>query len=268
MGGRLAASLTSSNLIGLYTSLFSPGKYALPLTDPTSNPDAPSPTMTVLEEEKSPSCREARQVPLDHGIQVLDAEADALYNLARFYKTNCFARKSFNNAVHTLAGRVKAGGKIVIIGVGKSGHIARKLAAMLQSLGVLSVFLHPTEALHGDLGLVQPHDVAVFLSSSGGTSEILLLLSHLEAALPVVLITSHERPETCEFMVQRPEAILLPAPVAECEYSMLGVSAPSISTTAALALGDALAISTARIVHPSLPAVFAHNHPGGIIRMG
>lgn len=219
----------------------------------------------VLNMGKSPAWIRKQRTPLDCGLHVLQTEADALHNLVRFYETHEHAQDSFNNAIRIIADRVSAGGKVIIVGVGKSGHIGKKLVAMLQSLGILAVFLHPTEALHGDLGLVNPEDIALFISSSGKTPEILLLLHYLDSSLPVILISSHEQPETCEFLSRRPDALLLPAPIPECEYVSFGVSSPSTSTTTSLALGDALSIAAAHEMHKNLATVFALNHPGGAI---
>ncbi|TQS32149.1 hypothetical protein Golomagni_07543 [Golovinomyces magnicellulatus] len=105
----------------------------------------------------------------------------------------------------------------------------------------------------------------MFITYSGSTQELLMLLPHLDEALPTILITSHTRHDTCKFMTQRPNTILLPAPVHEPEKTSFGVAAPTTSTTAALALGDAVAITIAAELHPSPAKVFATNHPGGAI---
>ncbi|KYK60388.1 hypothetical protein DCS_01525 [Drechmeria coniospora] len=202
---------------------------------------------------------------LARGLHVLNIEADALTNLSKLYETDDAARDGFDKAVRTIATRSAASGKLVVIGVGKSGHIGKKLVATLQSLAIRSVFLHPTEALHGDLGIVGPHDALLFITYSGKTQELLLLLPHLAEALPTIILTSHERPETCEFIKHRPNTILLPAPIPESEVTTFGVSAPSTSTTVALALCDALAITVANELHQNVPAEFARNHPGGAI---
>ena len=93
---------------------------------------------------------------LETAIHVISTEAAALDNLSQLYRTDASARRSFVAAVTTIATIVEAHGKLVICGVGKSGKIAQKLVATMNSLGVLAVYLHPTEALHGDLGLVRP----------------------------------------------------------------------------------------------------------------
>lgn len=214
-----------------------------------------------------PTCNDnsMHEQRLRGGIHVLSTEAHALDNLSRLYETDIVARNGFDQAVEVITSQAAAGGKLVIIGVGKSGHIGKKLVATFQSLSIRSVFLHPTEALHGDLGIVSPNDVLMFITYSGSTKELMLLLPHLEESLPTILLTSHTRGDTCEFIKQRPSTILLPAPVHEPEKTSFGVSAPTTSTTAALALGDALAITASSELHPNPARVFAKNHPGGAI---
>lgn len=202
---------------------------------------------------------------LHSGIHVLTIEAAALANLTKLYEVDAVARDGFNASIKAITRAAKTKGKLVIIGVGKSGHIGKKLVATFQSLAIRSVFLHPTEALHGDLGIVGPEDTLMFITYSGKTQELLLMLPHLDERLPTILLTSHVRRETCEFVKHRPNTILLPAPIPEPESVSFGVSAPSASTTAALALGDALALTAAHELHSCVSSMFAKNHPGGAI---
>ncbi|RCI08558.1 hypothetical protein L249_8833 [Ophiocordyceps polyrhachis-furcata BCC 54312] len=215
---------------------------------------------SLLSFDDGRTCADRR---IGRGLHVLATEAAALANLSRLYETDTTARDSFAAAVRIVARQ--GHGKLVVIGVGKSGHIGRKLVATLQSLAIRAVFLHPTEALHGDLGIVGPHDALLFISFSGRTHELLKLLPHLDEALPTIVLTSHTRPETCELLRRRPTAVLLPAPIPEPEEASFGVPAPSTSTTVALALCDALAVTAADELHCDVPAEFARNHPGGAI---
>ena len=91
------------------------------------------------------------------------------------------------------------------------------------------------------------------------------MLPHLDDSLPTILLTSHTRRETCEFIKRRPLTILVPSPIPESEQASFGVSAPSTSTTVALALGDALALTAANEMHRNVSTAFAKNHPGGAI---
>ncbi|KAK7424412.1 hypothetical protein QQZ08_008671 [Neonectria magnoliae] len=209
--------------------------------------------------------QQAKDQRLRDGIHVLNTEALALRNLTQLYETDPIAQEGFNRSVQVITQQETTRGKLVIIGVGKSGHIGQKLVATFKSLAIHAVFLHPTEALHGDLGIIGPHDTLMFITYSGKTQELLLMLPHLDRSLPVILLTSHTSYETCEFIKHRPDTILLPAPILEAEKMSFGVSAPTTSTTVALALGDALAIAAAKELHTSVSAVFASNHPGGAI---
>jgi len=202
---------------------------------------------------------------LREAVHVLNTEAAALMSLTRLYETDPIARDGFSRAVEAITRHKGDKGKLVIIGVGKSGHIGKKLVATFNSLAIHSVFLHPTEALHGDLGTIGRQDTLMFITFSGKTSEVLTLIPHLDRALPIILLTSHIRPDTCEFTRLRPDTILLPAPIHEPEMVSFGVSAPTTSTTVALAVGDAVAITASKELHCSVSTVFARNHPGGAI---
>ncbi|KAK7754006.1 hypothetical protein SLS62_004105 [Diatrype stigma] len=232
---------------------------------------------------------------LSTAIHVLNTEATALRDLVRLYETDRVAAAGFDAAIQTIItatrparqnrdwgrdrGSGSGGGKLVLVGVGKSGHIARKLVATFNSLGVRAAFLHPTEALHGDLGQLGPRDAVLFVTFSGRTPELLALLPHVDAGLATVVLTAHRAPEDCELVRRRPGMVLLPAPIHEPETVSFGVSAPTTSTTVALALGDALAVAAAQELHhrgaggagggggggSNVSAVFAQNHPGGAI---
>ncbi|KAK3942208.1 putative arabinose 5-phosphate isomerase [Diplogelasinospora grovesii] len=207
---------------------------------------------------------------LNGAVHVLSTETRALQSLTELYSTDRTAREGFDRAVEVITRRQgeRSGrnGKLVVIGVGKSGHIAKKLVATFNSLAIQAVFLHPTEALHGDLGQIGRNDTILLITFSGKTQELLTLLPHLGRTLPMILLTSHTRPETCEIIRCRPDTILLPAPIHESETQSFGVCAPTTSTTVALTVGDALAIVASQEIHAgSVAAVFAKNHPGGAI---
>ncbi|CAG8112445.1 unnamed protein product [Penicillium salamii] len=205
-------------------------------------------------------------------IHVIATERAALAHLEHIYQTDARAQTELARAVDRIAASVRDGGKLVVCGVGKSGKVGRKIEATMNSLGVYSAFLHPTEALHGDLGLVRPNDTVLLISFSGRSPELLALLPHLPQTVPVIALTSHTHPESCPLLTLHAPlgmGILLPAPIHEDEESSFGVSAPTSSTTVALSLGDALAIATARKLHTATgksPAeVFRGFHPGGAI---
>jgi arabinose-5-phosphate isomerase len=165
--------------------------------------------------------------PLRLAERVLRMEADGI--LAQVPRLG----EAFVRAVdllHACTGRVLVGG------MGKSGLIGRKIAATLASTGTAAYFLHPAEAMHGDLGLVSRGDVVLAISNSGETSELLGILEHLKrVGTPIVLLTGNPRST-----LARQSDVVLDVSVAEeaCPMNL----APTASTTAALAMGDALAV--------------------------
>jgi arabinose-5-phosphate isomerase len=141
---------------------------------------------------------------------------------------------SFAQAVELLAGRT---GRVIVSGVGKSGLIARKLAATLTSTGTPATYLHPVDSLHGDLGIVGRDDVAIVLSKSGDSDDLMGLLASLQRlAVPIIAITGGT-----DSLLARAATVVLDAGVSEeaCPHDL----APTSSTTVALALGDALAVA-------------------------
>jgi arabinose-5-phosphate isomerase len=162
----------------------------------------------------------------------------------------------FARAVDLVAGCTEARGRVVVTGMGKSGIIAQKIAATLNSTGTPSLFLHPAEALHGDLGMLAKGDVVIALSASGETEEILRLLATLKRVGDALISFCCEMGSTLALASD----VALDCGVAE-EACGLGL-APTASTTAMLALGDALAVSVAQR-RGFRAEDFADLHPGG-----
>lgn len=151
-------------------------------------------------------------------------------------------------------------GTVVVTGIGKAGLIGRKISATLASTGTRSIFLHPVEAVHGDLGRVRSDDVALVLSQSGETAEVLRLAPSLaELRVPIVAVTGR----AASSLGQRSTVVLELGPLQEA--CSLGL-APSTSTTAMLALGDALALVTSRL-RAFGRHDFARVHPAGNLGM-
>lgn len=147
-------------------------------------------------------------------------------------------------------------GKIAIAGVGKSGLIGRKIAATLTSTGTAAFYLHPGDALHGDLGIVCPGDVAVILSNSGETDELIAIFPHLKhRQIPIIAILGN-----LNSTLARNADVVLDASV-DKEACPLNL-APTTSTTVALAIGDAVAMTLMQ-VKGLTPEDFALNHPAG-----
>ena len=147
-------------------------------------------------------------------------------------------------------------GRVVVTGMGKSGHIGGKIAATLASTGTPAFFVHPGEAQHGDLGMIQPQDVVIAISNSGETGEILTILPIIKR-MGAKLIALTGNPKSS---LARQADAHLDAGVAKeaCPLNL----APTSSTTAALALGDALAVALLK-TRNFTPEDFARSHPGG-----
>jgi|BEDMetMinimDraft_2_1075160.scaffolds.fasta_scaffold01167_5 arabinose-5-phosphate isomerase len=178
---------------------------------------------------------------------VLAAEAAGLEALAA----------SLDGAFSAAVARLAAiEGRVVVSGMGKSGHIARKIAATLASTGTPALFVHPAEASHGDLGMIVPGDAVLLLSNSGETPELADLIAHCRRfALPLVAITA----EAGSTLAKQADIVLLLPKVREaCPMGL----APTTSTTMQLALGDALAVALLRR-RGFTAADFRQFHPGG-----
>src|SRR5580658_1317560 len=149
-------------------------------------------------------------------------------------------------------------GRVVVAGMGKSGHVARKIAATLASTGTPAFFLHPAEAHHGDLGMLTRSDVMLALSNSGETPELVLLLPHLKR-MGVPLITMSGKQDST---LARASAVMLDVSVSEeaCPLNL----APTASTAASLAMGDALAVALLE-ARGFTAQDFALSHPGGTL---
>lgn len=149
-----------------------------------------------------------------------------------------------------------AKGRVIVSGMGKSGHIARKIAATLASTGTPAQFVHPAEASHGDLGMVTQGDVALVLSNSGETPELADIIAHSRRfGIPLIGVASRAG---STLLTQADVAILLPQAEEACGTGIV----PTTSTTMTLALGDALAVALMEHRHFT-PEHFRTFHPGG-----
>ncbi|MBL9052754.1 MAG: KpsF/GutQ family sugar-phosphate isomerase [Tabrizicola sp.] len=181
------------------------------------------------------------------GQRVIRREAEALSTLAETLGA------SFSRAVALL---LQARGRVIVSGMGKSGHIARKIAATFASTGTPAHFVHPAEASHGDLGMVAEGDVLIVLSNSGETPELADILAHAKRfSIPLIAVAGRE---ASTLMRQADVGLLLPQVAEACDTGIV----PTTSTTMTLALGDALAI--ALMEHRAFtPDHFRLFHPGG-----
>ncbi len=185
----------------------------------------------------------------DSGLRTIEIEASAVAALKERIDEN-FAR-----ACETL---LRCEGRIVVTGIGKSGHIANKLAATLASTGAPALFMHAAEASHGDLGMLTRQDAVIALSGSGNTQELVALLPLIKRiACPLIALTGNPRSQlACEADVHLDVSVEREA----CPHNL----APTSSTTATLAMGDALAVALLE-ARGFTAEDFALSHPGGTL---
>ena len=181
------------------------------------------------------------------GKVVVEIEAAALLKLADNLPTD-FSR--------TIEAVLKTRGRVIVSGIGKSGHVGRKIAATLASTGTPSSFVHATEASHGDLGMITTDDFCLVISNSGETSELNDILTHAKRfAIPTAVISSSKN---SSLMQAADFKLALPNAPEACAISM----APTTSTMLTMALGDALAVSLME-KRDFKPEDFRILHPGG-----
>jgi arabinose-5-phosphate isomerase len=184
----------------------------------------------------------------DRVVGLMRAEAEAIAQAASRCRAAPLAK-----AVRFL---VSCKGKVVVSGAGKSGIVGRKIASTLSSTGTPAIYMHPAEAIHGDLGLLATGDVGLLLSNSGESEEILALVPHLkQRGLPLIALVG----DPASTLARAADAVLDAG--VEREACPLNL-APTASTAVALALGDALALAVMHL-RGFTPADFARNHPGG-----
>jgi len=192
-----------------------------------------------------PSHQEFRQ----WGQQVLETEIGALQEITQYIN------EDFAKACQLV---LSCKGKVIVMGMGKSGHIANKIAATLASTGTPAFFVHPSEASHGDLGMISRDDVVLAISNSGSSSEILTLFPVMErVGVPVISMTGDSHSSMAKLA-----QIHLCIAVSK-EACPLGL-APTSSTTATLAMGDALAVALLQAKGFTADD-FALSHPGGAL---
>jgi len=184
---------------------------------------------------------------VDSGRRVIAREAEALAMLGAGLD------ESFTKAVELM---LQAKGRVIVSGMGKSGHIARKIAATLASTGTPAHFVHPAEASHGDLGMLAKGDVALVLSNSGETPELADIIAYTRRfSIPMIGVAGRAG---STLLREADVAILLPPAPEACETGIV----PTTSTTMTLALGDALAVTL--MEHRRFtPEHFRTFHPGG-----
>src|SRR5210317_1061089 len=186
---------------------------------------------------------------IQKAIEVLKIEADGITNLARRIDEN------FSEMVELI---FNTSGRLIIGGIGKSGIVGRKIVATLNRTGTRSLFLHPVEAMHGDLGMVCKDDIFLALSNSGETDELNILLPSIRNIGCKIIAFTGNRHST---LAQHSDIVIDVA--VDREACPLGL-APTASSTALLAMGDALAVVLLNKKHFK-PSDFKKIHPGGIL---
>jgi len=190
---------------------------------------------------------EHRANSLKSAQRVLNIEADALKFMGENLPTD------FADAVETI---LACKSRVIVSGIGKSGHIGRKLAATLASTGTPAYFVHSTEASHGDLGMIGPDDVCILISNSGETSELRDIVYHTQRfTIPMIGISSNPN---STLMKAADHLLTLPKCPEACPIGL----APTTSTTLTLALGDALAVALMER-RGFVASDFGVYHPGG-----
>lgn len=191
-----------------------------------------------------------------------DARRDALVHSARTViaieaAAICSLEPHIDGAFSDACERIlQCHGRVVVSGMGKSGHVARKIAATLASTGTPAFFVHPGEASHGDLGMIQPQDIVLAVSNSGETDELLLILPLIKRQ-GITLIAMTGKPGS-SLATQADEHLDISVPAEACPLGL----APTASTTAALVMGDALAIALLE-ARGFTSEDFARSHPAG-----
>lgn len=190
--------------------------------------------------------------------QVLEIEARAIAEASQRFATQPGSAAAVSEAVQLLSRSLDRGGRIVVTGIGKSGKVAQKISATFSSTGSPATYLHATEALHGDLGMVTPADAVLALSHTGNTEDLVQLAPALKGlGVPIIGIGGNAGSQLAQAC-----NLWLDGSVAHeaCPHNL----APTASTTLALAIGDALAVSLMKL-RGFEASDFARNHPGGSI---
>lgn len=194
-----------------------------------------------------------QKTDITHAVHVLKTEGDALHTLADMVDDSFHKAVT---AVDSMKNIDRGSGRLIIAGIGKSGHVARKIAATMASTGTPSYFVHPGEASHGDMGMITENDVVLMLSNSGENAELSDLI-HYTRRYDITLIAMTSKPESS--LARHADITLLLPQVGEvCPNGL----APTTSTTMMIAYGDALAVALLERMGLT-PEQYKVFHPGG-----
>lgn len=161
----------------------------------------------------------------------------------------------FDDAINLI---VECSGRIIVIGMGKSGIVGQKIAATLASTGTPAFYIHPADAIHGDLGMITPQDIVLLISNSGGTEEVVKLLPSIKYfGNKIISLVGRKKSSIGD---SADVTLVLPVEREVCPHNL----APTTSTLVAMAVGDAMAVTLMKAKNFK-PADFAHFHPGGML---
>lgn len=205
----------------------------------------------------------------DSILKSLDYHNQGINNLLLQYQQDEFSQQQILQSLQLLYDTVKINrGKIIICGIGKSFKIANKLVATLNSLSIPATILHPSEALHGDLGVIDMNrDCLIFLTSSGNTPELINLLPHLQPTLSIILLTCNKNSKLSA-LNKISSLIYIDLPTNLNEVEIHGLPAPTISTSLSLILADCLILALSEMLELDIltkKTMFSKVHPGGSI---
>jgi arabinose-5-phosphate isomerase len=220
----------------------------MPQNSPVANSMPNVPAATAAIDSASPGVQnEPPTNILEHARQVLQLEAEAISTMS------AKVDEQFAKAIELMQ---NCTGKVVVTGMGKSGHVGNKIASTFASTGTPSFFVHPAELRHGDFGMLQPRDLVIALSGSGETAEIKLILDPIKRlGIKIISLTGNKASTLAKFS----DAIIDVSVTREaCPLNL----APTTSTTATLAMGDALAVVLMTRKNFRVED-YAQNHPGG-----
>lgn len=238
-----------------------------------SNFSISSTPLTRQSSEYSLNIEDDSSPILDNAIKnidlILSNQTKALNYLTIEYQKSEFTINQMKKSLRLLNNSLKLGGKIIISGMGKSYKIASKTVATLNSLKMHSAILHPSEALHGDLGIIREdhNDSIILISASGNSPELLQMLEHISINISIILMTCNKN-STLSKHPKINSLLLAEIPSNLTEVNLYGLSAPTISTTLCLTLLDAVSIALSEIHINDFKIrknMFTVNHPGGAI---
>lgn len=197
----------------------------------------------------------------------LGGQSEAMSHLVDQYGSLGYSQINLLNSLEILFQSILRGGKVVISGIGKSFKISNKLVATLNSLSIQSAALHPSEGLHGDLGILRDNDALIFVTASGNTPELLQLLPHISPSIPIILLTCNKNSKLSN-QHQIKSLLYAELPTHLNEESIHGIPAPTVSATLSMALADATILALSEMIEEDAAKrkkMFSIKHPGGSI---